>query len=290
MAMSPESFLPDDSLVESAEELRIKTECREFIEAHKEKIPDALLRLLKDHQFILVGERHALEAEPIRREIAKCLPALREGGLTDVALELDIKDQALVDSLDYSDPQVRDLLKKKIIAPQWNDGNFDILIEAKKNGLKVRLIDCTYKEVPGYRKDEALFNNERDEIMFSNLTDAIKDSKTLVVVGTNHVPEKITVEKMDGKNEYIKRMGAHLAEGYTVASVRFVDPTPSDEYVGGALAIDALPARESKAPLIQNLYDNPTEPVILPATGPLKGDTGVSASGYIITMIGSSKK
>ncbi len=288
--MPQESFPQDESeplLPESPEEmekLRIKTECREFIESNKEKISDALLHLVKDYKFVLVGEGHFPEVEPIRQEIAKCLVELQKTGLTNIVLELDIRDQDIIDNLDYSDPNIKDVLKSKIKAPGWFDGNFDILIEAKRTGLKVQLIDCTYKELPGYPKtghrgNTTLVNNSRDEKMFSNIKlKTHEDSKTLVFIGSRHVHKKI-IEKNIKKNKEVKRLGTHLAEEYgdkEVASVRFV---------GRSMKFDNLVSARSKTPSPEDLYDKQNEPVILPDKGPIRGDETASAADYIITII-----
>lgn len=306
MPKSPESFPePEDisSLSESPEELRVKAECRDFIESHKEKISDGLARLIKDHKFVLVGERHSPEVDSIRQEIAQSLSELREQGLTNIALELNVDYQEMIDNFDYASPDIKDVLRSKIPWPGWQDGNFDVLIEAKRAGLKVQLIDCDYKKIPGYHENLALWNNERDEKMFSNLESGIsEDAKILVYIGSNHVHKKVIEKRTTGKSEdakdkhekqEVKRLGTYLAEKYgdqDVASVRFVDFVISDQQAGGPLTFDALPGPKHKIPSPYELYAELNESVILPDAGPIKGDENHSAADYIITMVKSEEK
>ncbi len=267
-----------ESSVEEIERLRTEIECRYFIESNKKKIPDALIQLVKGCKFVLVGEGHLSEAEPIRQEVAKSLAELQKEGLTHVALEVDSNKQELVDSLDYSDPSIRNILKKsKLGLPGWFDGNFDILIEAKRLGLKVQLIDYSPEAVSQEKKDTALFQNLRDSRMFDMInSETNKESKILVFIGSRHVHKKPVDSFNDGK---VKRLGARLMEEYgdeQVASIRFV---------AGSTNFDNLPSFMSKTPFPEELYNKQNEPVILPDKGPIKGDERVSATDYIITMI-----
>jgi hypothetical protein len=83
-------------------------EIKDYIESHKTPVERALERLIKEGaRFILVGELHLIECEPVRRKIATSLQRLKEAGLTHVALELDSEKQSIIDELDFSNPHIK---------------------------------------------------------------------------------------------------------------------------------------------------------------------------------------
>lgn len=251
--------------------------CQEFVEQNKEQVADALSKLVKDHRFVLVGESHLSESEPIRHEVVTALGRLQKEGLTHIALEAKSTNQTVVDNLDYSDPQIRQILKtKKVAGVGWGEGNFDILIVAKLLGLKVVLIDHDDGR-PDSTRDSALWQNRRDGQMIDALKRQIDDkSRVLVFIGSDHVHKKMVKGYADGK---VKRLGMRLTEEFgdeSVASVR---------YVGRSSNFDNLPSFMSKAPTPEKISHGKNEVVIIPDKGPAKGDDRVSAADYIITVV-----
>ncbi len=222
--------------------------------------------------------------------------------MTTLAVELNAKDQHIFDTLDFSDPNIKEALKAAVTnGKRFPNGSWDMIIEAKKAGLKLILIDCAYEDVPGHwtKKDEknyVLWNNARDKIIFSNLEEKITpEERVLIYIGSAHVSKKPVQEYSSDPRGYakVKRLGAYLAEKYgdkEVASVRYVDVVRHEGVGIGSQRFDALPELESKAPSPYELYDTPDEPVILPDESILKGNKELSASDYIVTMIKSEKE
>jgi len=251
--------------------------CREFVEQNKKQVADALSRLFEKNKFVLVGESHLSESEPVRHEIVKALARLQKEGLTHIALEALLSNQTIVDSLDFTDPQIRQTLKqKKVAGIGWGEGNFDILIAAKLLELKVVLIDYDDGR-PDSMRDNAQWQNQRDERMTEALLSQItEDSKVLVFIGSSHVHKKIVEGYADGK---VKRLGARLAEKFgeeSIASIR---------YVGREQGFDNLPNFMSKTASPDKISQGKNEIVIIPDQGPVKGDDRVSTADYIITIV-----
>jgi len=278
----------------SIEELSIQTECREFVESHKETVLDGLGRLIKDNRFVLCGDYHSPEAEQIQCAIAESLSKLRDQGLKKVCLEVGYDKQEMIDGLNYNDPNIKDVLKKmELGVPKWFDGNYDILIAAKRAGLKVQFIDYPNKQLPGYGKDMALWSNSRDEKMFSIVKeDSEENDKTLIVIGSKHVYKNVVDKHGKGKGENrkyeeIKVLGTHLSEKYgseNVASIRLVLSSEPFDYIPGSKHyVPGLKVEPTKTPTPKELYEKQNEPVILPDGGPIKGE--VAVADYIITII-----
>jgi len=87
--------------------------CQEFVERHKKPAVEVLTKLVKEKQFILVGEEHHSQCEPMRHEIAIALAKLQKEGLTHIALESRAPNQTVTDSLDYTDPKIKEKLREK---------------------------------------------------------------------------------------------------------------------------------------------------------------------------------
>jgi hypothetical protein len=251
--------------------------CQEFVEQNKKQVSEALSRLFENNKFVLVGESHLSESEPLRHEIVKALGELQKEGLTHIALEVNSSSQAIVDNLDFTDPQIRQILKeRKVAGIGWGEGNMDILIASKLLGLNVVLIDHDDGR-PDSMRDNAQWQNQRDERMVETLRSQIaEDSKVLVFIGSSHVHKQMVEGYSDGK---IKRLGMRLVEEYSqerVASVR---------YVGRSKSFDNLPGFMSKTPSPDKISRGKNEVVIIPDQGPVKGDDRVSAADYIITVV-----
>ena len=258
--------------------------CQEFIESNKMSVSEVLVKLIKDKQFILVGESYLAECEPIRHEIAMVLSTLQGEGLTHIALEGYTEKQAVVDSLDYTYPQVKQILKEKKIDGGWGEGNYEILITAKLLGLKVVLIDFMHDVVidvgdgavrvgdTGYLPT----NNQRNTRMMEILESQIDErSKVLVFIGNDHVHKK-EVRRMF---EIEKPLGAHLVEKYdneNVSSVR---------HVGEDIYFDYLPDFFSKTTTPKRISAGKKEVVVLPDIRPIKPDERFVAADYVIAVI-----
>lgn len=251
--------------------------CQEFVEKNNEPVADALSRLLQSKRFILVGESHADESEPIRYAVAHALEKLKEGGLTHIALEAVSSNQSIVDSLDFTNPQIRETLKEqKVGGSEWSEGNFEILITAKLLGLKVVLINHNDGRSHSMR-DNARWQNERDARMLETIQQHTDDkSKVLVFIGSDHVHKKPVKAYADGE---IISLGMRLSEEFGDEN------TTSIRYVGESGNFDNLLSHESHTPTPQKISKGENRVVVIPDEGPVKGDSRVSAADYIITII-----
>lgn len=252
-------------------------EVLDFIESHKQPVTEALTQLIKGNRFVLVGEAHLEESEPVRREIAIALARLQQEGLTHIALEANFANQGIIDELDFSDPRINEILKEKRIAGVgWGEGNYDILTMAKRLGLKIVLIDYDDGR-PDSTRDNAKWQNLRDSRMAETINGQIDDkAKVLIFIGSDHVHQREVQGYNDGK---VKRLGARLVKQYgseTVKSVR---------YVGNTGRFDNLLGFMPKTPSPENISSGKKEVVVIPDQGPVKGDERVSAADYIITVI-----
>lgn len=252
----------------SPKELEIK----EFIKDNKMTVAAGLKKIVGEHKFTLIGERHTAELDPMRKEIASSLEDLKKQGLTHVGLEIPSSEKARLDGLDYSKPIAE--LKTEIHHPDMAE----VLIAAKRAGLEVVYInkpkpdgisDKDYGELTFDRQ----YQNSRDWHMFDTLTSSMgRDDKALVYIGNNHVQENSTENTDDGP---IYRIGTHLSQKFgnnQVGSIRLAVSNKS---------LDGL--RLSKKPTLDKVMPNHQGFMILPDAGPIKGDPRVTASDYIIT-------
>ena len=249
----------------------------DYIEANKESVADALSRLVKDSRFVLVGEAHLEECESLRREVISALAKLQKEGLTHIALEAPSVNQEIIDSADYSDPNIKKILQQRHVAGSgWLEGNYDILIAAKKLGLKVALIDYDDGR-PDSERDNANWQNLRDGRMIKTINGQIdEESKMLIFIGSAHVHKKEVTSYDDGK---VKCLGMRLVEQYGEQSVKSV------RYVNRRANFDNLPAFMSKTPTPESISKGKEEVLVIPDDGPVKGDVRVSAADYIVAII-----
>jgi len=259
------------------EPLEKEVEVSNFIEASKRSVPEALSGMIKDSRFVLVGEMHTGECEPVRHDVVNSLARLQREGLTHVALELKSDHQRIIDSLDYSDPDIKKVLDGKNIRPiLWSDGNWDILIEAKRLGLKVVLLDYDDGR-PESEHENSRWQNLRDSKMEEVLSGQIdEESKTLILIGNDHVQKKELGTYEDGKT---KRLGMRLSEKYggdTVKSIRHV----SEEG-----AFDGLWSFMTDSPTPKSISKGNKEAIIIPDDGPVKGDPRVTGADYIVAIV-----
>lgn len=257
------------------------TSTQEFVEANKSNLVDAVGSFVKNNKFVLFGEYHIQSFEPVRHELEKSLEQLQKDGLTHVVLEISSDRQEKIDSFDYSDPKVLELLKNSGLIPlTWTDACVRILIKAKQLGLKVILADHPNEGNNRSDLNSGNYQNQRDQHMF-NIVNANtdKDSKTLIFIGSDHVHKK-SVEKIG--NISIKRIGSHLEDVYGgdggVVSIRSVNENGN---------FDDLLSFMSKTvtPNDLSVPGKNKQVVILPDDGPIKGDPRVTASDYIVTLI-----
>lgn len=200
--------------------------------------------------------------------------------------------------------------KKRVAGVGWGDGNFDVLIMAKRLGLGVVLIDYDDGR-PDSKRDNAQWQNLRDSKMIETINSQTdEDSRILILIGTDHVHKRpvwdvhgYSYERAGSKKgERIKRLGALLVEQYgvdQVAALRNVqvsgrfDGLFSDNYYFYRTKphdpFFDLPS-EMKAVLPrgvspESISGRKKEVVVLPDQAPVKGDERVSAADYIITVI-----
>lgn len=280
MCGSYEKFMDRESSKGREPSEKVK-EILEYIERHKKYVGDSLSELLKESRFILVGESHAPTADPLREEVASSLARLRSEGLTHVALEANSAYQRIIDSLNLSefnsDSDIIETLRQKHVGLGWSDSNFHILIEAKKLGLKVLLID--YDDGRPYtERDNASYQNLRDEKMFETINSQIDgNAKVLIFIGNAHVHKKEVRGYRDGK---VKPLAMRLVEKYGDGEVKSI------RYVGENEHFDGLPEFMSQTPTPQEIPASHVETIIIPDQGSVKGDPRVCATDFIVTTVG----
>lgn len=277
--------------------LKNSKEPREFIE---DKI--------RNCRFILIGETHVPDKtmEMIRNFILSNLRDFKEQGLTHICLEAPRQYQELMDEilndeviekikkidkleLNFSEEAEKEYeeackiyedalknLKEKIKIIGWTDTHYKIIIEAKKLGLEVQLIDYA-DERPDLEKDSASYQNLRDSMMMEKIKELIEsnpNAKILILIGNAHVHKKPVESYADG---YVKRLGFRLVEEYgdeAVVSIRYCSPKWS---------IDDSISFISGIPRVNDVSQR-GELSIIPDTGPVK-DERITASDYIFTQI-----
>lgn len=248
-------------------------EVTKFIDNNKKPVKDALGDLVSGHKFVLVGEHHYPEMEPIRREIIESLEFLKSKGLTQVAFEVDSSKQGLIGSLTADDPNLSEYIRSlRLNFGGWFDGNNDMIAESIRLGLKVVFID-TLKfgdEVNG------VVANFRDRHMAETLVGSTRSrDKTLVFIGSSHVT------KGDGRTYHdgykFIRLAKHLVNEYGDSEVVSVRHVGAEESFNGLIILNGIKPHDIRGS---------SEIVILPDDGPVEGDKRVTASDYIITQLG----
>ncbi len=195
---------------------------------YDERISTFLSDKLKDHSFIMVGEKHGPEQDPQKCAVAKSLARLKSEGLTHVAVELHSDIQELVDGLDYASPDIKDELRGLNAShlEGWSEGNLEILIAAKKACLNVLCIDLAHKSDDD--TENARWENKRDKWMQKIIDKEVAPKwmrlkkmlgrnvsptgKMLVFIGSTHLPRKPTDEDVDyfHYGKHVTRIGPRL--------------------------------------------------------------------------------
>lgn len=267
---------PPEDKAYSPEEINII----EFIRKNKKNPTDIFRQLIKDKKIILVGEYHLKESEPIKDSVASSLLELQEQGLTHIGLEMDSRFQSQIDKLDYFSPNIKDQLKQ-FTPIGYTDGNLNVLVMAKQLGLNVVLVNYD-DDRPESQKNNANYQNKRDEHMTNLLMGSLdKKSKCLVLIGSRHVHKSIVENVADGP---IKRLGTRLSEKFgndQVVSIRALNHSSH---------FDGLLSFTSKTPSVEDISPKEEgEVVVLPDSGPIKGNPRVTKSDFIITTIATPK-
>jgi len=236
---------------------------REFIKTNKESVRQALARIFEEKKIVLVGERH-FECASLIKSLIGSLPALRDKGLTHVALEIDSADQEAVDALHYGDT-TEHVLKRLRDLGVGNPDVHELLIMAKRLGMDVTLLDDRDRAERG-AETYADAQNRRDAHMSDVLASRLGgNSKALVLIGSEHV------EHRDGR--LVTRLGKRISTTLgkdAVSNIRYADsdraidnefgPTPDQILEGGSFGKD---------------------PLILPDTGPLQGNVNTD---YVVLV------
>ncbi len=250
---------------------------RNFLEAHKVPLAQGLIDILRSSKIILIGDAHTPAGERLRTDIASTLPQLSaEGGITSVAVELDSIHQQRVDDLEADNPDLESAISD--IAPAgWYPGNIAFLVAAKRLGLKIICIDLTNRQKNSLSKNNTMWQNMRNSHMFQSLEKTItEDDKILVLVGADHIHRQI-VERGVGL-ESIRPLGMRLTEKYGDSLIRSVRPA----YREGGGHFDNLLPFMSKTPTIAEVINKDDPITIVPDQGPVKGDSRVSATDYVV--------
>lgn len=247
-----------------------ENESRNFIESNQQTVLATLTQLIKEKKFILVGEIHSSECAQLGAEVAKTLSSLKREGLTHVALETDSMFQGTIDSANYSgnDFEIMRDLKSNGVGNGWEDYHFNILITAKRLGIKIVLIDyhdLTEADTTDYAKYVQV-QNERDAHMTETLSANLDEkSKVLVYIGTDHV------ERIEGGD--VKRLYSHLSERYgkdQISSIRHVGQDDSFDCTHDGSTPNQIYSRKLGI-----------TPVIVPDTGPFKGNRNTDFINFI---------
>ena len=174
-------------------------EAKEFVEQHKMSVEDGLSRLVDGHTFVLVGENHSNvpEANMAREAVATSLEKLKEHGLTHVVVEADRQYQKETDDLDSNDPDSKTKLDKITPGGFWNEGNDEIILEAKRLGLRVVFADHTNEELRQSGDDSyaGRLHSERDKKIYGTLQEELTldpEAKTLIYFGDAHIQQHPT--------------------------------------------------------------------------------------------------
>lgn len=243
-----------------------------FIRENRKSVCDGLKEIVSKHKFTLIGEVHVNERDPVRKEIASTLKELKEKGLTHVGLEISSDEEERLDALDYTKSD--EYLKKEIRAPYM----CDVLIAAKRNGLKVVYMD---KPMPagisdrdyGRLSDNGTYQNSRDKHMFDLLTNSMgKKDKALVYIGSKHVHENYTEKNKDGIK--INRIGTLLSKKYGGDEVGSIRSVLFESSFDGLIV--------SKKKSLRDVMPGHKGFMILPDKGPIKGDPRVTGTDYMI--------
>lgn len=196
-----------------------ENETRNFIESNQQTVSEILIKLLTEKKIVMVGEVHSTECDQLRRDVTSALPILQKEGLTHLALETDSSYQEIIDSTDYQNNN-QDIIKKLRedgVGNGWDGLTFDILIMAKRLGIKIILIDYhdeTAEKTQNYIQTQNIRDAHMAQTLMGNLDEG---SRALVYIGTDHV-ERIN-------NASVKRLRAHLSDAYgneNVGSIRNV--------------------------------------------------------------------
>jgi hypothetical protein len=220
-------------------------------------LKEGLINAVKQGKYILIGEDHSPCVESIRWEIKDTLKLLKKIGVTRMAFEIDYIHQPLLQTLDFNSLFILSDLKREI-SNRIPEGNYRMLVEAKKIGMQVLFID-----------DHSLFNSEadhyqrqqrRDDTMFKIIENTKDAGKTLIYIGSSHVYQNCTEKFEQGQ---IHRIGEQLynRHGNSVVSIRYVS------------SINAPFMPDEKGVF---------SPYIMPAVGPLPIDDLIKKTDYFL--------
>jgi hypothetical protein len=215
-------------------------EIQNYINQNQENLPNVLSRLLRDYQFVLIGESHLPVCYGLSSDVGNTLTRLaketkaRKENLI-IALEINSKVQNFIDKLDYSLSD--DELMKKL-HDKWHEthelpeesrkaylnslninhtqhrNTFKVLIEAKRAGLKVVCVDKATVDLAD--QDQA---NAREEFMFKNIISQVSpNTKVIFYGGAAHASTApVTLDKV-----IVGKLGSLLSSKFPkkVASLR----------------------------------------------------------------------
>ena len=175
----------------------------DIVPRNKMSLKEGLINAVKQGKYILIGEDHSPCVESIRWEIKDTLKLLKKIGVTRMAFEIDYIHQPLLQTLDFNSLFILSDLKREI-SNRIPEGNYRMLVEAKKIGMQVLFID-----------DHSLFNSEadhyqrqqrRDDTMFKIIENTKDAGKTLIYIGSSHVYQNCTEKFTGSENNYITDM------------------------------------------------------------------------------------
>lgn len=156
------------------------TQFRNFIRKNQTSLEDTLLHAIDNHYVIGVGEIHSrsqlgVEVGSLFLQMAE--RTKQKGEELVLAVEMHPKFQEAINNLDYSQPNK--ILEKKIfeitgLAPGWAGNTANVIIGAKRAGIKVVCIDRGYNNLKEDEKPTAEHKNERDKAMFNEILPYIR--------------------------------------------------------------------------------------------------------------------
>lgn len=176
---------------------------RQDINTHGTDPVDGLSRLMRENRILGLGEHHNVGPNAQRQFGAAMMPLLKEAGATHLALEIDIRNQSILDRFARTGEFTP--LDRKAINSLHEGGTYEqLLISAREAGLKLVAVDVNPHVA------------DRDTHMaqqIGKVLDADPNSKVVWWVGSNHLGKEF---------KYDYTATELLRPKYSIAGVRDV--------------------------------------------------------------------
>lgn len=173
-----------------------------------------ILEDLSDESVLIFGEGHGEDFRSLRSILYNLLPALKEKGVTTLAVEYDITDQESLDRYSQGKLSAEEMAGKFIISPVlYKEVTKDwtaLLERCKELGLSVKAVDFAPLS-EAEEQGQADYENRRDRTMFEELRKlSMTGQKTVYIVGNRHLATEPELAP-DGK-KHIRRLGNRIRD------------------------------------------------------------------------------